>query len=109
MGWTGLGNPPGSKGYKYKGAGSLADPCKVVLIKSNLVKAVCKSTGTLVGPVNGTMAGQVKAGTGTRYCSECGGQVLKNQTGLFKAKQCPPPGSCYASPSGAFLSDSDLF
>lgn len=43
-GWKGLGNPAGSKGYKYKGAGSAGDPCKVVLVKPNIVKAVCKGT-----------------------------------------------------------------
>src|SRR5438093_3514393 len=26
-GWTGLGNPPGSTGFKYVGAMTLADPC----------------------------------------------------------------------------------
>ena len=34
LGWRGLGNPAGSKGFKYKGAGTTADPCKVVLIKT---------------------------------------------------------------------------
>ena len=29
-GWKGLGNPAGTAGYKYKGAGSMSDPCRVV-------------------------------------------------------------------------------
>ena len=33
LGWRGLGNPPGSSGYKYRGAGTPGDPCKVVLVK----------------------------------------------------------------------------
>ena len=43
--WSGLGNPAGSKGFKYKGAGSPSDPCKVVLIKEKVIKGVCKGTG----------------------------------------------------------------
>jgi hypothetical protein len=43
-GWSGLGNPPGSKGFKYKGAGAAGDPCKLVLIKEKVIKAVCKGT-----------------------------------------------------------------
>src|SRR5262249_24316644 len=39
LGWTGLGQPPGSTGWKYRGAGSLTDPCKTVLIKPTVIKA----------------------------------------------------------------------
>ena len=49
-GWKGLGNPAGGKGYKYKGAGSPTDPCKVVVVKGAVVKAVCKGTGVTVAP-----------------------------------------------------------
>jgi hypothetical protein len=45
-GWKGLGNPAGAKGFKYKGAGSLSDPCKVILLKANVIKGVCKATGS---------------------------------------------------------------
>ena len=45
VGWKGLGSPAGSKGWKYKGAGSIPDPCKVVLVKANIVKAVCRGRG----------------------------------------------------------------
>jgi hypothetical protein len=104
-GWTGLGNPAGSKGFKYKGAGTPGDPCKVVLVKTNVIKAVCKSAGSFTGPASGTVAVTLSLGvTPTRYCAECGGTTLKNQAGLFKAKNCPAPPSCTGSPSGAFLS-----
>lgn len=32
-GWEGLGNPAGTKGWKYKGRGDATDPCKAVLVK----------------------------------------------------------------------------
>src|SRR5215471_7993906 len=42
-GWTALGNPPGSKGYKYKGLSAVPTDvvCKIVLIKPSVIKAVC--------------------------------------------------------------------
>ena len=73
-GWKGLGNPPGSKGFKYKGAGSVSDPCKVVLIKVNIVKAVCKGSGvTLDTPVTAPpqrVDAKFSSGTGTSYCAD---------------------------------------
>ena len=76
-GWKGLGNPAGSKGFKYKGAGSVSDPCKVVLIKTKIVKAVCKGTGvTLTPPVTpppAEVAVNLSVGTGTSFCAVFGG------------------------------------
>ena len=40
--WTAIGG--GAKGFKYKGTGMPGDPCKVVIIKPKVIKAVCKGT-----------------------------------------------------------------
>lgn len=103
-GWIGLGNPAGSKGWKYKGAGSTGDACKVVLLKEKVIKAVCKGTDvTLTNPpFNGAAAWRIDTGGGDRYCAELGGTEIKNEVGLLKRKDAGAPGSC-ASPSGAFL------
>lgn len=105
--WKGLGNPAGSKGYKYKGAGTLADPCKVVLVKPKIVKAVCK--GDVLppaGPHPGTVPAQLGAGDlSDRYCAEYGGTEIKNDANLLKRKDAPAPALC-ASPSGAFVDGS---
>lgn len=95
-GWTALGNPAGSKGYKYKGAGSGADPCKVVLLKSNLIKAVCKGTSvTLTTPFAGNVGVILNVGTDTkRYCASFGGETKKNDAKLIKRKDAPAPGVC---------------
>jgi len=107
-GWKGLGNPPGSNGYKYKGAGTPTDPCKVVLIKTNIVKAVCKGSGvTVATPVAGAVATNLSAG-GDSYCTEFGGTEVKNTTALVKRKDANAPTAC-ASPSGAFLDGAALF
>src|SRR5262249_19366946 len=38
-GWRGLGAPIGSGGWKYTGTGTIADPCRVVLVRPTIVKA----------------------------------------------------------------------
>lgn len=106
-GWKGLGTPPGAKGYKYKGAGTLGDPCKVVLVKANIVKAVCKGAGmTLTPPFTGAAAIRLDVGTDTKsYCAQFGGTDVKNTVDLLKRKTANAPGAC-SSPSGAFLDGS---
>ena len=113
-GWTGLGNPAGSKGYKYKGAGSLTDPCKVVLIKEKVIKGVCKGAGvTVTPPLAGELGILLTAGTDSkRYCASFGGTDVKNQAGLFKRKDAPAPGACPSVPvpvcgNGALEGDED--
>ena len=101
----------GSGGFKYRGTGTPGDPCKVVIAKPNVLKGVCKGSDiTITTPLAGPAAATLRLGTGTtRYCMECGGTIKKNDTRLFKAKSCPPPGSCTVSPSGAFLDDTSPF
>jgi putative hemolysin len=111
-GWKGLGNPAGTKGYKYKGAGSVSDPCKVVLIKTKIVKAVCKGAGvTLTAPVSippAEVAVNLSSGAGTSYCAEFGGTEIKNAANIVKRKDAPAPSAC-SSPSGAFIETASLF
>lgn len=111
LGWKGLGNPSGSKGFKYKGTGLTGDPCKVVLVKPAVVKAVCK--GSDVGfapPFTGNAGFVLRMGaTPIRYCTTFGGTPVKNTSTVFKRKDAPAA-PCAASPSGAFLeASSPLF
>lgn len=102
--WTGLGNPAGSVGYKYKGTKAAGDPCVVVLIKGTVIKAVCKGADVTLAaaPFDGVASWRIDTGAGDRYCAELGGTQIKNQAGLLKRKDATAPGGC-ASPSGAFL------
>src|SRR5688572_29287362 len=58
------------KGYRYKGAGTPTDPCRVVVVKEKVVKATCKGSGvTLTTPVAGEVAIVLTIGTDSkRYC-----------------------------------------
>jgi hypothetical protein len=49
-GWKGLGNPAGGTGFKYKGTGQPGDPCRIVLVKAKVVKAVCRGSGVTLTP-----------------------------------------------------------
>jgi polyvinyl alcohol dehydrogenase (cytochrome) len=106
--WTALGNPPGSKGYKYKDPKTLNGPCKSVLIKpGKLVKANCKGSGigySLDEANQGEVAVTLRMGLGdeVEYCMRFGGTVTKDLgTGastsgnaLFKAKNAERPDAC---------------
>jgi hypothetical protein len=68
-------HPPGSKGFKYKGAGTPTDPCKTVLVKTKIVKAICKGTAVdLDQPVAGVGAVSLVVGSDSKaYCTAFGG------------------------------------
>jgi hypothetical protein len=107
-GWKGLGNPAGSKGYKYKGTGSPTDPCKVVLIKEKVIKAVCKGSGIMLTPPFAADEGIVlSVGSGNeRYCALFGGTEVKNTSDLFKHKDALAPGACPVIPIATTTSSS---
>jgi hypothetical protein len=95
--WKPLGSPPGSKGYKYRGLGSISDPCKVVLIKTKVVKGVCKGAGVqMQTPFNGTVGIVLAVGTSStkNYCAEFGGTESKNDASLLKRRNAAPPSAC---------------
>lgn len=91
--WTALGNPPGSVGYKYKGAGTPSDPCKVVIVKESVIKFVCKDDGALNPSLTGD-SGIILALGNENYCAAFGGTAIKNDPGFFKRKDAPAPSAC---------------
>jgi hypothetical protein len=90
--WTGQGNPPGSKGYKYKDK-TLADgPCKSAYLKAERLKLMCKGnqiTFTLDEPSQRPLTATVGFGTDPPYCMVFGGTVKKDEPGIFRAKMAP--------------------
>jgi len=113
-GWSALGNPPGSKGYKYKGKADTATanaPCSIVLIKETLIKAVCKGTGVSLSPpfggVDVTLLGMPAGSAALRYCAEFGGETKKNDAKVLKRKDAPAPAACQ-SEVVSFLDPGDV-
>lgn len=103
-GWKALGNPPGSKGYKYIGKQVADSVCKTVLIKEKVIKAVCKGTAvSLTTPFAGTEGIILAMPAGTtgalRYCAELGGTEKKNDVKVLKRKDAPAPAVCPSVPS----------
>jgi len=93
--WKGLGNPPETKGYKYKGAGTPSDPCRVVLWKRTVVKAVCKGTGvTLQPPFTGQVGIDLRMAVSDHYCAAFGGNDTQNDATGLKRTNAPAPGAC---------------
>jgi Tol biopolymer transport system component len=100
-GWTGLGNPPGAKGYKYSGSGACT---KALLKPGKLLKLLCKGSGigfTLDNAPQGTLAFKLSIdGTGPlplqSYCLQFDGTAAGSTDvqGLFKAKGAPAADNC---------------
>ena len=91
LGWRGLGSPPGNSGYKYKGAGTAQDPCRVVLVKTRIVKAVCRGAGiTLDPPFAGDLGVVLTVGTNSKnYCTVFGGTTSKNVDDTLIRRNAP--------------------
>lgn len=95
LGWKALGNPPGSKGYKYKGAGAPGDPCKAVVVNEKVIKASCVGSDvTLTPPFAGAVGVIFRLGTADRYCAQFGGEEVRNDAKLTKRKNAPALGAC---------------
>jgi hypothetical protein len=91
--WSGLGNPAGSVGWKYKGTKTAGDPCVVVLIKEKVIKAVCKGGDVGIdGPFTGDV-GFILTTDGDTYCAQVP-PTTKNEAGLVKGKDAGAPVSC---------------
>jgi hypothetical protein len=104
--WTVL-----SSGFKYRGTGDPGDPCRVVLMKPRVMKAVCVGSDVALdtGPeFTGDVAIRLTTGTGPskRYCAQFGGTESSNSDTVLKRKSAPAPAEVDCpSPSGAFLDD----
>jgi Tol biopolymer transport system component len=103
-GWRALGNPPGTRGYKYKDRDLANGPCKVAVWKpGKVLKVVCN--GAQIGftldeqPGQGSLGVIFAAGT-SEQCVVFGGEIKKDRpaldgkTGLFTAKNAPAAASC---------------
>jgi hypothetical protein len=94
-GWTGLGSPAGVRGWLYQGVGTQFDPCRTVLIKRRVIKALCRGDGvSLSGPFAGDVSVELRVGTTDRYCALFGGTTKHNDGFLLLRKNAPAPVNC---------------
>jgi Tol biopolymer transport system component len=97
-GWTGLGSPAGSKGYKFSGSGA----CTKALLKPKLLKLLCKGSGigyTLDEATQGSIGGKLSLGNGAlppqSYCLNFAAPAVeRDEINSFKAKGAPPSDAC---------------
>ncbi len=98
-GWKGLGDPAGSRGWKYRGSGG----CSNVTLREGRLKAVCRGDElfSLDEPSQGSIAVSLQMGNHSPYCLEFGGDVrrddsnaVRNGRGIFTARNAAAPGAC---------------
>ncbi|HJQ84397.1 MAG TPA: hypothetical protein VKA21_10000 [Candidatus Binatia bacterium] len=103
-GWTALGMPPGSLGYRYVDGHGALGPCTKVLMTPRKLLASCKGAGipfSLDEPTQGSLAVRLTSGPdGLRRCALFGGSVRRDQGagggsgGLYFAKDSARPDEC---------------
>jgi len=93
-GWQGLGRPAGRRGWRYRGEVTPDNPCRIVLIKPRVLKALCQGAGvTLGGPFAGDAGIVLSLGATDRYCATFGGAHVRNDVVLVR-RRAPAPLSC---------------
>jgi hypothetical protein len=90
---TGWSGSAGS--FKYKGAGSGSDPCKIVILKPGLLKAVCKGLSPIpTVPFVGDAGIKLTIATDNYCLSFPLASAKKNTDKLVKILDATAPGSC---------------
>lgn len=102
-GWRGLGDPPGSNGYRYAGRDDADDPegvCRSVVVRGDALRAVCRGDVPLATPFGDAATVELALGTSTpsfRYCAEFGGDETRNDAAQLKRKNASLPLACPVS------------
>ena len=94
--WISLG-PGGSNGYRYRGAGSVGDPCKTVLVRERVVKGVCRGAGVMLAPpFSGDVGIVLTIGSSSvyTYCARFGPPFSRNDMTATSRRNAPAPGTC---------------
>ena len=95
-GWTGLGNPAGSRGYRF--SGSPGDPCEDVRIKpGRQLRIRCRGEGfepTLDEGSQRSLDVTVNVGDVTMCMTFASPYKRRDQRGIFHARRAPAPTDC---------------
>lgn len=94
--WRALGNPPGSRGFRYQGASSGGDGVRSVLYRNRGI-AVRAGKAWPWQPAGGHDLTVLRLQVGDRqYCSEFGGNAAADQPGHLLLRNAPAPAECRA-------------
>ena len=107
IGWTPLGDPAGSRGYRYRDPAGSNGPCTSLVARKRSVRVVCSARFgsfpfTLDEAAQNSLSVSVRFGSDTPQCALFGGTVVKDEgtanpgpRGTFKAKRSlAPNGTC---------------
>jgi len=86
-GWKGLGSPPGSKGYRYKGGEG--DDCSRAKLTASRFSARCRGDAVAL-PAAGAVDVELVSGASKRYCASFGGEEKRNDAAKLKRVKAPP-------------------
>ncbi len=93
--WTPLGDPPGSKGYRYRdGSGTRSGVRSVLLHTSGRIAVKAVGDDWPLVPTGGGNGVQVRLNRVDTYCAEFGGIERRNQPGELVFKKAAPPAGC---------------
>ena len=99
--WEGKGEPPGFKGWKYKDKAGTAGGVTRIILKPGSLKIIAKGEAwswDLLGPQESVgvhlRIGQASEEEYEWLCTVFGGEIQKNEVGLFKAKGAPKLVTC---------------
>lgn len=101
--WTGIGNPAGSKGYRYRNTAYDA-PCRVVVVTPKQVTGTCR---VAMGPGNLPVVGDVgmtlffvgnDPADSVSYCAQFGGTTVRNDATSLLRNNSPAPAACPPEP-----------
>lgn len=94
-GWRALGDPPGSKGYRYRGAPG--EPCRLVLLKERAIRVVCKGPDAVdplfSQPVAVLVTDDLRVG-GLRFCTQWLTSYRRNVPFLWRDEDQAAPPAC---------------
>ncbi len=93
--WKGLGNPSGSKGYKYVDKTAASGGIKVASYKNGALILKASGAAWPLAPDGARDRTRVQFRAGDRwYCAEFGGTQLQSEAGFLAFKDAPAPVEC---------------
>ena len=97
-GWRALG-VSGARGYRYRGAGTDADPCTSVVLRKSKLHVKCKGAAIdFALPASGEVIVELELGAASkRYCASFGGKTVRNSAEALKRRNAAPS-ACSPAP-----------